>query len=64
MFIEIAQLRGNIEINAIVTGAIVEGNANDYFNALMGCTEEGLTLTVSGTCEFIEEIREGVHNQE
>ena len=61
-----SKLQGEIEINANVTGVqLGEESANniDYINCLLNaCTEEGLTLKVTGTCTVIDKIIENAAN--
>ena len=61
-----SKLQGEIEINASVTGAqLGEESYNniDYNNCLLNvCTEEGLTLKVTGTCTVIDKIIENAAN--
>ena len=61
-----SRLQGEIEINASVTGAqLGEESYNniDYNNCLLNaCTEEGLTLKVTGTCTVIDKIIENAAN--
>ena len=53
-------LRGNLEINANLTGKTLvasDGNEKvDYFRILDNATEEGLTLKLSGSCKILNEI--------
>lgn len=61
-----SKLQSEIEINANVTGVqLGEESYNniDYNNCLLNaCTEEGLTLKVTGTCTVIDKIIENAAN--
>ena len=61
-----SKLQSEIEINANVTGVqLGEESSNniDYNNCLLNaCTEEGLTLKVTGTCTVIDKIIENAAN--
>ena len=53
-------LRGKLEINANVSGKTFLGDDGyerlDYFNVVYNATKEGLSLKLSGSCRFLNEI--------
>ena len=61
-----SRLQGELEINASVTGKQLGEewfNNIDYNNCLLNaCTENGLTLKVTGTCTVIDKIVENANN--
>lgn len=60
VFYGCVNLRGELEINANVTGKKFVGadgyEREDYFRVLYNATGEGLTLKLSGSCNFLNEI--------
>ena len=57
---ECTSLRGKLEINANVSGKTFLGDDGyerlDYTDVLYNATREGLSLKLSGSCKFLNEI--------
>ena len=58
-----SDLQGVLEINANLTGKIVEDGYEDYLHCLRNATtNEGITLQITGSCTILDKIIENANN--
>lgn len=56
-------INGKIEINANVTGKLLENGGSDYRNCFRdACTQENCKIEISGSCSVLEEIVDEANN--